>query len=73
MGSLGVAPSSSSGGGAPILVNTNTEEEQTDFIFMVKDSGDGNDGIDLDDLFNTRTFSVLTSFASIGFAFSHIT
>ena len=42
-------------------------------VFMVKDSGDGNDGIDLDDLFNTRTFSVLTSFASIGFAFSQIT
>ena len=42
-------------------------------VFMVKDSCEGSDGIDLDDLFNTRTFSVLTSFASIGFAFSHIT
>ena len=42
-------------------------------VFMVKDSTDGSDGINLDELFNTRTFSVLTSFASIGFAFSHIT
>ena len=42
-------------------------------VLMVRDSGEGSSGINLDDLFNTRTFSVLTSFASIGFAFSHIT
>ena len=34
--SVGTPLSPSPGGGVPILVNTNLEEEQTDFIFMVE-------------------------------------